>query len=74
MENLLPYTVGELLEVQAKNYPEHEAVVYADRNLRMNYKEFNMLCRTAARGLMKLGVKKGEHIAAWSSKIGRAHV
>lgn len=67
MENLLPYTVGELLEVQAKKYPEHEAVVYADRNLRMNYKEFNMLCRKAARGLMKLGVKKGEHIAAWSS-------
>lgn len=67
MENLLPYTVGELLEVQAKKYPEHEAVVYADRSLRMNYKEFNMLCRKAARGLMKLGVKKGEHIAAWSS-------
>lgn len=67
MENLLPYTVGELLEVQAKKYPEHEAVVYADRNLRMNYKEFNILCRKAARGLMKLGVKKGEHIAAWSS-------
>ncbi len=67
MENLLPYTVGELLEVQAKKYPEHEAVVYADRDLRMNYKEFNMLCRKAARGLMSLGVKKGEHIAAWSS-------
>lgn len=67
MENLLPYTVGELLEVQAKKYPEHEAVVYADRNLRMNYKEFNTLARKAARGLMKLGVKKGEHIAAWSS-------
>ncbi|WP_226087899.1 MULTISPECIES: AMP-binding protein [Mesobacillus] len=64
---MLPYTVGELLEVQAKKYPEHEAVVYADRDLRMNYKEFNMLCRKAARGLMKLGVKKGEHIAAWSS-------
>ncbi|NKE07252.1 AMP-binding protein [Mesobacillus selenatarsenatis] len=64
---MLPYTVGELLEVQAKKYPEHEAVVYADRDLRMNYKEFNMLCRKAARGLMKLGVKKSEHIAAWSS-------
>ena len=67
MENLLPYTVGELLEVQAKKYPEQEAVVYADRDLSMNYREFNMLCRKAARGLMKLGVKKGEHIAAWSS-------
>lgn len=67
MGNLLPYTVGELLEVQAKRYPEHDAVVYADRNLRLNYKEFNELCRKAARGLMKLGVRKGEHIAAWSS-------
>ncbi|WHX42970.1 AMP-binding protein [Mesobacillus sp. AQ2] len=64
---MLPYTVGELLEVQAKRYPEHDAVVYADRNLRLNYKEFNELCRKAARGLMKLGVRKGEHIAAWSS-------
>lgn len=67
MKNLLPYTVGELLEVQAKTFPEHEAVVYADRNLRMNYKEFNKLCRKAARGLMKLGVQKGEHLAVWSS-------
>lgn len=67
MVNLLPYTVGELLEVQARKYPDHEAVVYTDRSLRMNYKEFNELCRKAARGLMKLGVGKGEHIAAWSS-------
>jgi fatty-acyl-CoA synthase len=67
MENLLPYTVGELLEVQAKRYPENEAVVYADRNLRMSYAEFNKLCRKAARGLMKLGLQKGEHMAVWSS-------
>jgi len=67
MESLLPYTVGELLEVQAKTYPDHEAVVYADRNLRMSYEEFNNLCRKAARGLMKLGVQKGENVSVWSS-------
>ncbi|MGA9226380.1 MAG: AMP-binding protein [Mesobacillus sp.] len=64
---MLPYTVGELLEVQAKTYPDHEAVVYADRNLRMSYEEFNNLCREAARGLMKLGVQKGENVSVWSS-------
>jgi len=67
MESLLPYTVGELLEVQAKTYPDHEAIVYSDRNLRMSYKEFNSLCRKAARGLMKLGVQKGENVSVWSS-------
>lgn len=67
MENLLPYTVGELLEVQARAYGGHEAVVYSDRNLRMTYQQFNQLCRKAAKGLMKLGIQKGEHVAAWSS-------
>jgi fatty-acyl-CoA synthase len=67
LENLLPYTVGELLEVQARKFANHEAVVYADRNLRMTYAEFNQLCRKAARGLMKLGIQKGEHLAVWSS-------
>lgn len=67
MESLLPYTIGELLEVQAKRYPDHEAVVYADRNLRMSYAEFNRHCRKAARGLMKLGVQKGENVSVWSS-------
>lgn len=67
MEELLPYTVGELLEFQAKKYPENDAVVYADRNLRMNYTEFNETCREAARGFMKLGLQKGEHMAVWSS-------
>ncbi|WP_423410745.1 AMP-binding protein [Heyndrickxia sp. MSNUG] len=64
---MLPYTIGELLEVQAKSYPDHEAVVYADRNLRMSYSEFNRLSRKAARGLMKLGVQKGENVSVWSS-------
>lgn len=67
MESLLPYTVGELLEIQAKNYPEHEAVVYADRNLRMSYADFNNLCRKAARGFMGLGVQKGDNVSVWAT-------
>jgi len=67
MESLLPYTVGELLEIQAKNNPEHEAVVYADRNLRMSYADFNNLCRKAARGFMGLGVQKGDNVSVWAT-------
>lgn len=67
MSNLLDVTVGKLLEEQAKKYPNHEAVVYYDRGLRMTYKEFDDHCRKVARGLMALGIEKGEHLAVWST-------
>lgn len=67
MSNLLDATVGKLLEEQAKKYPNHEAVVYYDRGLRMTYKEFDDHCRKVARGLMALGIEKGEHLAVWST-------
>ncbi|MDP4172139.1 MAG: AMP-binding protein [Bacillota bacterium] len=60
-------TIGKLLEEKAKKHPSHEAVVYTDRDLRWTYQEFDEYCRLAAKGLIKLGVEKGEHIAAWSS-------
>ncbi|MBP0725490.1 AMP-binding protein [Bacillus sp. RG28] len=64
---LLDVTIGKLLEEKAKLHPEHEAVVYADRGLRMTYEQFDNQCRTIARGLMSLKIQKGEHISIWSS-------
>ncbi|MBU8878340.1 AMP-binding protein [Bacillus sp. FJAT-29790] len=67
MTELLHMTVGKLLEKKAQLHPEHEAVVYADRGLRMTYKQFDQYCRKTAKGLMKLGLEKGEHIAVWGT-------
>ncbi|MBN8193051.1 AMP-binding protein [Bacillus sp. NTK074B] len=64
---MLHTTVGELLEEKARIQPDIEAVVYADRGLRWSYHEFNQLCRQAAKGFMKLGINKGDHIAIWAS-------
>ncbi|MCA1053960.1 AMP-binding protein [Rossellomorea aquimaris] len=64
---MLETTIGELLEEKARIQPDHEAVVYADRGLRWTYDELNQKARQAAKGLMKLGVEKGEHIAIWAS-------
>ncbi|MBM7644562.1 fatty-acyl-CoA synthase [Scopulibacillus daqui] len=60
-------TIGQLLEETADRQPDRDAVVYPDRGLRYSYKTFNQLCREAARGFMKLGIKKGEHMAIWAS-------
>lgn len=67
MADLLNITVGKLLEEKANLHPDHEAVVYADRGLRLSYKQFDDYCRVVARGLMKLGIKVGEHIAVWAT-------
>lgn len=67
MTEMLEVTVGKLLEEKANAYPEHEAVVYADRGLRMTYRQFDEYCRLVARSFMKLGIQSGEHIAIWAT-------
>ncbi|WP_275296749.1 AMP-binding protein [Bacillus sp. REN10] len=69
MTELIHQTVGELLTKRAKQLPQHEALVYSDRNLRYTYSEFDELCRKAAKGLMALGVDKGEHVAIWATNV-----
>ncbi|WP_181348526.1 AMP-binding protein [Thalassobacillus sp. CUG 92003] len=64
--SLLEMTVGELLEDKANKYPDHEAFVYPEHNLRKTYREFNDMADDAAKGLMALGIEKGEHVAIWS--------
>jgi fatty-acyl-CoA synthase len=67
MTALLNCTIGKLLEEKAELHPDHTAVIYSDRNLRWSYREFDSICRKAAKGFMKLGIEKGEQLAAWSS-------
>ncbi|NIK14789.1 acyl-CoA synthetase (AMP-forming)/AMP-acid ligase II [Saccharococcus thermophilus] len=62
-------TVGKLLEEKARLHPDQEAVVYADRGLRMTYKQFDDYCRLVARGLMRLGIEKGENVAIWATNV-----
>ncbi len=69
MAELIHLTAGKLLERTAELFPDHEAVVYPERGLRYTYAEFDRLCRQTAKGLMKLGIEKGDHVAIWASNI-----
>jgi len=62
-------TLGDLLEETAAKYGDHDALVYADRDFRLTYREFNGLVDEMARGLMALGVEKGEKVAVWATNI-----
>ena len=69
MEKLMEITVGKLLDEMAQRYPNHDCVLYTDRPFRKTYKEFNDICNKVAKSFMKLGVKKGEHVAIWATNI-----
>lgn len=67
MPELLKMTMGALLDKTAEAYPDNEAVVYTDRPFRKTYREFCDLCNETARGLVAMGVKKGDHVAIWAT-------
>ncbi|MBY4604111.1 MULTISPECIES: AMP-binding protein [Bacillus] len=69
MAELIHSTIGRLLEQTAETYPDQEAVVYPDRNIRYTYAQFDSLCRQTAKGLMRMGIEKGDHVAIWASNI-----
>lgn len=67
MNKLINITVGDLLDSIAAKYPDHDAVLYTDRHFRKTYSEFKQLCDQVARGLLSIGVKKGDHVAIWAT-------
>jgi fatty-acyl-CoA synthase len=68
-EDIDGLTVGGLLDLVAERRPDHEALVYADRNLRYTYTEFKAVVEDCARSLMALGIEKGDHVAVWGQNV-----
>jgi fatty-acyl-CoA synthase len=62
-------TLGQMLDEAIAQYPDNEAVVYVDRNFRLTYRDFGKLVDDVAKGLMALGVQKGEKVAIWASNV-----
>ncbi len=68
-QQLREITLGQMLQETIERYPENEAVVYVDRDFRMTYREFGELVDDMAKGLMALGVEKGEKVAVWATNV-----
>lgn len=62
-------TVGALLTHLSQALPENEALVYADRDLRMTFAQLEAEARLIARGLMAIGVERGERVALWATNV-----
>ncbi|MDL2317376.1 AMP-binding protein [Desulfovibrio sp. OttesenSCG-928-A18] len=62
-------TLGQILDSTIARFPDNDAVVYADRDYRQTWSQFGAAVDVLARGLMGLGVKKGEKVALWASNV-----
>jgi len=69
LRNFGKITIGQLVDLMAKENTETEALVYPDLELRYTYEKFQQVCNRTAKGLMKLGVQREEHIAIWATNI-----
>jgi fatty-acyl-CoA synthase len=73
---LLDTTIGDLLDRRADELPTQEAVVYScypefgdSLNLRWTYQDYRERANQVAKGLLALGLKKGDHIAVLAVNV-----
>ena len=66
---LLEYTFGEILEKYAHETPDHEFIVYPDRDLRFTYQSFNERVDNLAKGLLYIGVQPDDKVGIWANNV-----
>jgi len=73
---LLEMTIGDLLDHRADELPTRDAIVYSCYpefgdvlNIRWTYQEYCQRANAVAKGLMSLGLNKGDHIAIWAANL-----
>ena len=62
-------TLGQILDETVARFPDQDALVYADRGYRQTWREFADTVDAFAKGLMALGVNKGEKVAVWATNV-----
>ena len=66
---LLDITLGDQLEHWATETPDHEFMVYPDRNLRFTYREFDERVNNLAKGLLYIGLVPGDKLGIWANNV-----
>lgn len=69
MSAFVKKTIGQLIREVATRYPEKPALVCPDFNIRQTYDQFYQTCRQVAKGLIAIGIQRGDNIAVWTTNI-----
>ena len=61
--------IGKYFHNQVAVDPDHEFIIYPDRNLRWTYRDFDVRTDNLAKGLLAIGMKPGDHLGVWARNI-----
>ena len=62
-------TLGQVLENQVARHPDKEFMIYPDRDLRFTYAQFDRRVNHLAKGLLAIGLRKGDHLGIWATNV-----
>jgi len=66
-ESLLGETIGQCLDRVAATQPDAELLVSIPQGSRFTYAEFVRIVNRSARAFLKLGIRRGDRVAIWST-------
>ncbi|MFY9570768.1 MAG: AMP-binding protein, partial [Blastocatellia bacterium] len=71
--DLINTTVGELFDRQCQANPNKEALVYnypeIGLDMRLTFRQYHQEVNQLSKGLLALGIEKGEHVAVWATNV-----
>ena len=63
------YTIPGLLRKNVREIPDNDCVVAPEYNVRLSWKEFDRLTNLIARGMLAMGIQKGDHVGIWATNL-----
>jgi fatty-acyl-CoA synthase len=63
---LLGLTIGDMFDQIAEKYPDHLALISRHQDIRLSYCQLREQVDQCAKGLMHLGLQKGQRIGIWA--------
>ena len=69
MTGFVSKTLGDVIQDTAQRLPHHPALISPQFQIRHTYRELYDQCRAVAKGLLALGVKRGDHVSVWTTNV-----
>ncbi len=62
-------TIGQYFDKVVAEQPDHDCIIYPDRGLRWSWGQFNARVDALAKGLLAIGLQKGDHLGMWARNV-----
>ena len=67
LEPLCGETIGQYFDNIAGRYPDQEALISCQQGIKLTYRQLKEKVDLLARGLMALGIERGDRVGIWST-------